>query len=76
MLQGKMSQPSTVPGHLQRDQLKDIGNKASEGSKTLFDLIAKGNGHLLLLLIKPQYNLMTDNTVNYVFEGKGGKGLF
>jgi hypothetical protein len=55
---------------------KEINNPTS-GAQKLFKMVEKAHGNVLTFPIKPQYNLSTDNTVNYIFEGKGtSKGQF
>lgn len=48
-----------------------IRDKMSEGAIMLLDLVSKANGGVPVCPIPPQYILSTDDTVEYVYEGKG-----
>jgi hypothetical protein len=55
---------------------KDIRN-APEGAQKVFDLVQEAHGGLPIFPIKPSHMTTTDDTVAYVFDGKGmGKDLF
>ena len=45
----------------------------TKGVKLMYDLVSKYYNNLLIMLVKPQYIMSTDDTVVYMFEGLGIK---
>ena len=52
---------------------KEIHESMLEGAKMLIDLVEEANGGVPVCPIKSQYVTSTDDTVEYVYEGKGKK---
>ena len=50
-------------------------NQASDGVKMLYRMVRKAYDDLPIRPVKPQYLYSTDDTICYVFEGKGEKEL-
>jgi hypothetical protein len=63
-----------------RDKNKKVYKEiqdASEGAQKLFQLVQEAHGGMPIFPIKPSHMTTTDDTVAYVFDGKGmGKDLF
>ena len=61
----------------ENDKIRTDMNNAPMGVKMLYDMVSKAHGNLPVILIKTQYIYSSDDTVMYVFEGKGkDKDLF
>ena len=61
----------------ENDEIRKEMKDAPTGVKMLYDMVSKAHGNLPVIPIKTQYIYSSDDTVMYVFEGKGkDKDLF
>ena len=57
-------------------ELKNETREAAEGLKLLYNMVSDVNENLPIYPVKPELLFVTDDTVNYIYEGEGRGSLY